>query len=154
MCALRFSIGRGGPADLDALERIEHACFDPSIAFSRRQLRGLLASPSVRVWVLRHGGHVAADAITLRRAGPAGITGRIYSLAVLHEHRGKAFGKALLRACLEDLRSAGAKCILLEVGVANASAVRLYESFGFRKTGRMPDYYAPGEDAWKMRMDL
>jgi ribosomal-protein-alanine N-acetyltransferase len=147
-------IARAVPADLDALERIERACFDVLIAFSRRQLRGLLASRSVRVWVLRHEGQVAADAIALCRRAPGGITARIYSLAVLPEHRGKAFGKAILGACLEDLRSAEARRVLLEVGVDNASAASLYESFGFRKIGLIPDYYAPGLDAWKMRLDL
>ena len=149
-----FEIGRAGPADLDDLERIERTCFDPRIAFSRRQLRGLLASASVRIWVLRHEGRVAADAITLRRQARGGVTARIYSLAVLPEHRGKGFGKALLAVCLEDLRSTGAKSIHLEVGVENVSAASLYESFGFRKVGLIPDYYAPGQEAWKMRLDL
>jgi [ribosomal protein S18]-alanine N-acetyltransferase len=145
-----FEIVPARDDDVDAMERLERACFAPSLAFSRRQLRSLLRAPTVRAWVLRHEGRVAGDVISLCRQG--GKAARVYSLAVLPRHRGKGFGKALLGACLEKLRAAGARKIVLEVEVENDSAAGLYEAFGFRKIGRLHDYYAPGLDAWKMRL--
>ena len=40
----------------------------------------------------------------------------------------------------------------LEVRASNAAAIQLYESAGFHRAGRRPDYYAdPAEDAIVMR---
>jgi [ribosomal protein S18]-alanine N-acetyltransferase len=147
-----FEIRRAGVEDLDDLERLERECFDEATRFSRRQLRDLLGAPSARAWVLIHEGSVAADAVTLLRPGTQ--TARIYTLAASTAHRGKGFGKALMKACVDDLRSDGAKRIVLEVSVENAGAIRLYESLGFQKIERLVDYYAPGQDAWKMRLEF
>ncbi len=47
-------------------------------------------------------------------------------------------------------RRAGATTVRLEVDVRNASAMAFYRSFGFRKVGRIPDYYGEGRDAFEM----
>ena len=51
-------------------------------------------------------------------------------------------------------RAEGARDLTLEVGVENGAAVALYESLGFRHERHVRDYYGPGKDAWKMRLNL
>ncbi len=154
MCPPQFEIIPATPADLPALERLEALCFEASVAISRRQFRYLLSSPASWVFVLRHEGVVAADEIVTCRRDRRGLSARLYSLAVDPAHRGKGFGRALLAHAMGLLRSRGARCAGLEVGVDNVPAIALYESFGFRKVARLTDYYGPGSDGWKMELCL
>jgi len=145
-----FELSRAGLEDLDALESLETRTFEKAVAFSRRQLRQLLRRPTVSVHVVRHEGVVVADALVLRRRCRNGITGRLYSLAVDPSRRRRGYGKALLADCLAELRAEGVRSVFLEADVDNAAAIALYESFGFRKTRSLCDYYGPGRHAWKM----
>ena len=141
-------------ADLADLERLEAECFGASVAISPRQFRYLLRSPAASIYVLRHEGRVAGDAIVVRRRQGGKVFGRLYSLAVSPEHRGKGFGRALAVWCVEALRAEGARDLTLEVAVENAPAIALYESLGFRKVRRLRDYYGAGGDAWRMSLCL
>ena len=154
MSTREHSIGPAGLDDLPALERLEAECFGASVAISPRQFRYLLRSPAASVYVLRHAGQVAGDAIVVRRRSGGRVFARYYSLAVGPGHRGKGFGRALTVWCMNALRAEGAQDLTLEVAVENAPAVTLYESLGFRKERRVHDYYGRGEDAWRMRVDL
>lgn len=154
MSKWEYSIGPAGPEDLGALERIEVLCFDASVTISPRQFRYLLRSPAAGIFVCRHGGQVAGDAIVVRRRLGGHVFARMYSLAVAPEHRGKGFGRALLMRCVEALRAEGARDLTLEVGVENTSAIALYESLGFHKVRRLGDYYGAGRDAWRMSLCL
>lgn len=74
---------------------------------------------------------------------PIGDKGKIrhradFSIAVEKAYWGCGIGKALTLACIECARQAGYLQIELEVVAENASAVRLYESVGFREYGRNP----------------
>ncbi|WP_227872178.1 GNAT family N-acetyltransferase [Paenibacillus albus] len=66
--------------------------------------------------------------------------GGIYGLGVLPEHRGKGYGRAVLLRAIDRLKEAGARDIMLQVVVENASALRLYQTCGFVETSTM-DYY-------------
>ena len=49
----------------------------------------------------------------------------------------------------------GAKYVSLHVRVSNVAALALYrDTLGFKVTGTEAKYYADGEDAFSMRMDL
>lgn len=143
-----------GPADLDEILALEHKCFTQDVAMSRRQIRYLLSSPNTSVHILRQEGHVVAAALMLKRRGPAGLTGRLYSMAVDSSCRGKGIGRMLLNSCLDVMKRMGATGINLEVDISNTAAINLYASSGFVTTRRLCDYYAPGKDAWKMHLDL
>ncbi len=66
----------------------------------------------------------------------------ILTIAVDRRFQGKGIGRALLAAHLARLAAAGAQHVFLEVAEANASAVKLYRSFGFAQVGQRPGYYA------------
>ena len=61
-----------------------------------------------------------------------------FGIAVEKAYWGRGIGKALTLACIECAKRAGYLQIELEVVAENASAVRLYESVGFREYGRNP----------------
>lgn len=69
-----------------------------------------------------------------------GITGGIYGLGVLPEHRSKGYGRAILLKSIEKLKEAKATEIMLQVATENSKALNLYQSCGFQETSRM-DYF-------------
>ena len=142
-------------ADLPATERLERDCFASDLSLTRRQLRYLRRRESAVFLVAESAaGRIVGEGIALvRRAGP-GSSGRIYSLAVDHDHRGRRVGRQLLTGMVDQLAARGVGRVFLEVDRTNAAAIRLYERLGFHTTGTRPDYYGPGRDALRMRRDL
>lgn len=59
-------------------------------------------------------------------------------IAIEREYWGRGIGKALMLACIECAKNAGYLQLELEVVTDNASAVRLYESVGFREFRPQP----------------
>lgn len=82
----------------------------------------------------------------------------LLTIAVDRRQRGKGLGKALLRAAFDDLLMSPVKTMFLEVDENNASAIRLYEGFGFTRIGTRKGYYPKPDGtvatALVMRADL
>ena len=57
---------------------------------------------------------------------------RIQNVAVLHEHRGRRVGRALVIRALRSCRQLGFRRVQLEVTATNRVAASLYRSLGFR----------------------
>jgi ribosomal-protein-alanine N-acetyltransferase len=79
----------------------------------------------------------------------------LLNVCVREEFRNRGFGRALLANLLALAAKAGAMTIYLEVRPANTSAIRLYESMGFRQAGFRQGYYQSvggREDALVMRL--
>ena len=67
----------------------------------------------------------------------------------------QGIGRSLLEALVAHARGTNSAAIFLEVRESNASARALYDSAGFRQTGRRKSYYTnPLEDAILYRLDL
>ncbi len=145
-------MARAVASDLEALASLERQCFDAGVAISRRQFRYLLARPTAEVWVWHEGGRVVADAVILRRRTRRGVWGRLYSLVVASDHRGRGIGRRLLRICLDRLRRQGAYAVVLEVRSNNQPAIALYRAEGFQVVRRLNGYYAGGQSAIRMRL--
>ena len=69
----------------------------------------------------------------------------LYRIAVIPSKRGKGYGKKLMELFLKSCPKNTEK-VFLEVRESNAAAIGLYESFGFKLSGRRRNYYR-GEDA-------
>ena len=69
-------------------------------------------------------------AVGTARLLPDGHIGR---MAVLKEWRGKGYGSAMLQKMLEELRNRRKQIVMLN---AQASAVKFYEKFGFKVSGK------------------
>jgi len=80
--------------------------------------------------------------------------GHIISIAVLPHARRKGIGEALLRRAVESVKKRGVKEVYLEVRVSNTPAINLYHKLGFKIARRVPKYYADGEDAYVMSLQL
>jgi ribosomal protein S18 acetylase RimI-like enzyme len=141
-------------ADLDALLDLENRCQDSRAGLSRRSLRHLLLSPNAKTFVIRKDCKVLADALVTKRKTRGGMMARLYNVTVDSSQRGMGYGQMLLASCIDVLRKEGVVSMFLEADVKNAAAIGLYDSMGFAKVRLLADHYAPGHDAWKMRLDF
>ncbi len=80
--------------------------------------------------------------------------GHVKDLAVHPGARGRGLGRTLLRRALGTLASEDSALVKLEVRTTNDAAIALYRSEGFEPLRRIPRYYADGEDAFVMVLDL
>ncbi|KAF2672804.1 acyl-CoA N-acyltransferase [Microthyrium microscopicum] len=86
-----------------------------------------------------------------------GIThGHITSLSVMRTHRRLGLAEKLMRQSQRAMaESYGAHYVSLHVRVSNIAALHLYrDTLGFTNDKIESKYYADGEDAYSMRMDL
>ena len=135
--------------DLPAALKLEQACFD-TYCLTKRQLSYLQGRPSALFLVAEDAGHLVGTGISLVRKNRRGLSGRIYSLAIRREDRGRSIGQRLLREMMDQLQSRGVSRIYLEVEKDNAPAIRLYERNGFRRLRVTRDYYGPDRPALHM----
>ena len=138
------------PDDFEALHRLDQACFEPDISYSRAELRAFLRLPTLEGAVAEtEGGDVAGFVIGYRAPGNVG---HIVTLDVAAAHRRSGVGRALLAEAMERLAHHGVQRFRLEVDVRNAAAIAFYESFGFRESRRLPDYYGDGREGIEMTL--
>jgi len=76
---------------------------------------------------------------------PHADVGRI---AVSTRARGQGVGRRVLQALVDGAAAAGIEVLTLDVRGNNHAAMALYEHFGFREYGRLPDYIAIGDERW------
>ncbi len=136
--------------DLDAIVEIEHASF---------------ANPWTREMFEHEFEHAEVSHTLVIRTPATRVAGfcifwivfdetHINNLAVRPDCRHAGLGEALLRAALDQAVASGGRRATLEVRRSNATAIRLYERFGFRMGGIRPAYYSnPVEDALVLELD-
>ncbi len=82
----------------------------------------------------------------------------IYFIGVARSYRGKGLGKKLLKSIISFSKSYGASEIILEVGVKNVPAKKIYLSSDFIECGIRKDYYKNKsgfrQDAVIMKLNL
>jgi GNAT superfamily N-acetyltransferase len=122
MAAFRDHLRLNGPSDDEVAAGVERLLADPETEF-------LLASPAddapaggVAQLRFRYG---------IWRAGGDCLLEDLY---VDERARGAGLGRALMAATLDRARARGCRRVELDVNEANATAQRLYESFGFSST--------------------
>lgn len=80
--------------------------------------------------------------------------GEITNVAVHRDYRCRGIGRRLLEELQRRTLQLQVHTLFLEVRVSNESAVRLYESCGFKEAGLRRDFYRnPVEDAKLMKLD-
>ncbi|PNS19560.1 N-terminal acetyltransferase A complex catalytic subunit ard1 [Sphaceloma murrayae] len=82
--------------------------------------------------------------------------GHITSLSVMRTHRRLGLAEKLMRQSQRAMfEMYNASYVSLHVRVSNVAALALYrDTLGFKVIGTESKYYADGEDAFSMRMDL
>ena len=109
--------------------------------------RGELSSPYGLYLVIEDRGEVFGQIGVRHVLGELHIT----TIAVRPEYRRRGHARALIGAALAAFPDASH--VHLEVRPTNVEAIALYESLGFRETGRRPRYYGD-EDALLMTLNL
>lgn len=74
----------------------------------------------------------------------------VQTMAVARSHQRQGLGALLLEELLAEAARRRQPRVLLEVRADNAPAQRLYERYGFGRTGVRRGYYPGGVDAWVM----
>ena len=83
-----------------------------------------------------------------------GIEADILTVAVLPAYRRQGIAKEFMRQIEAYAVERQASAMMLEVELTNESAIKLYESLGYKKISVRMDYYGPGKDAHVMRKEL
>jgi ribosomal-protein-alanine N-acetyltransferase len=129
--------------DIAGVQVIERASFPvpwPANAFRHE----LTQNRNARYVVAREDGGAVGYAGLWLMVDEAHIT----TFAVLPEHRRRKIGERMLQRLFEIAEDMGAEWLTLEVRVSNLAAQRLYEKYGFRRTGVRRRYYSDNsEDA-------
>lgn len=135
--------------DIEALAEIEAEIF--SMPWSPEAFRELLKNPFCFYLVALADGEVAGGAGYTELSGEASID----NVAVAKRHRNMGIGQALLQELIALGEARQITAFTLEVRVSNATAIHIYEKFGFCSEGIRPGFYEkPREDAmimWRRR---
>jgi len=154
-------------ADFETLWRIDQACFDPQLAYSRPELAfymrrstsfTLVAESLANDGPLAPGRDATADQaqaiIGFIVAENPRQTGHIITIDVIKAARRFGVGSALLAAAEDRLREDGAIGVELETAVNNEAAIRFYKQKGYFVEKTVRGYYSNGLDALVMGKDL
>jgi ribosomal-protein-alanine N-acetyltransferase len=115
------------------------------------------AGSSTLAMARAHGGVVAERdgrllGFAVLRINPDGA--ELAAIAVLEEERGRGIGRALLTACEDAARRAGAPLLMLRTAEANLAAAELFHKRGYRLSRRLPRYYVGVFDALELTKPL
>jgi ribosomal protein S18 acetylase RimI-like enzyme len=125
-------IRRAEAVDLPALLELDRACFDPQWIKDESIIGPAIFEVPYFV-AAELGGAIVGYAFATSH-----FDGRLLHLvriAVAPSHRGQSIGVRLLADVVEFARTHGADLVTLNTQAHNAAAQRLYEWFGFRRTG-------------------
>ena len=151
-----FRIRQFEKADFDTLWRIDQACFDPQLAYSRPEMAFYMRRPGSFTLVAEvEGSEIPGNGIlgfivaeTRRKSG------HIITIDVIAEARRAGVGSALLRAAEDQLLRAGVVAVALETPVNNAAAIRFYKQKGYFVEKTVAGYYSGQMDALVMTKEL
>ena len=155
-----FAIDTLVEQDLDGAVAIDLASFvagelgegreDPRIV-RERSLREELARPWSRLRAARdEGGTLLGYLLFWHVVDEL----HLLNVAVAIPCRRRGIGRALMQDLLGYARSHEVVGILLEVRASNAGAIAMYEALGFERFNVRARYYADGEDAVEMSLNV
>jgi ribosomal-protein-alanine N-acetyltransferase len=139
--------------DVEKMYALEQMCFDIE-AFSTYQLQYLINTKTAFSFVAEYEGSFAGFIIGQTNRNRFGKYGRVYTLDVDDRFRRMGIATTLMDALTERLRQAGCTRCFLEVKMDNGKAIPLYEKMGFSRSRIVPNYYASGVHALKMKKSL
>lgn len=129
--------------DLDRVCELESLSF--SMPWKKEDFKELIESNN-SVYLV-----ILADGLVVGTAGYTdnGFEGYINNVVIDEHYRRHNLGSRLMEALIKYGNEHGVKDFTLEVRVSNASAIALYEKFGFESAGvRKRFYEKPIEDAY------
>lgn len=152
-----FTLRTYDPGDFETLFEIDQACYEPSIAYSRSELRQYLGFPGADCVIAD--AHVKARSKTQpRKSSAAGFCitaheadwGYIITIDVLEPYRRSGLGSRLLAEAERRLSTTGVTEIELDTAVDNVAGIAFWKRHGYSVRARRKDYYPGGLDAFSM----
>ena len=146
--------------DFDTLYEIDQACYEPEVAYSKRELRAYLRFNGSDCLVAEAQAEsespgaaekqIAGFCISARRDE----SGYIVTIDVLPEFRRHHVGTKLLNEIERRLAANGVREVTLETATDNDSAVAFWTKHRYRNRGIKKDYYPGRRDALAMSKTL
>jgi ribosomal protein S18 acetylase RimI-like enzyme len=143
---LILKLRSAGPADFETLYEIDHACYEPEIAYSRRELRRYLRFPGAECVVAEADETISGFCISVREDD----LGYIITMDVMEPFRRKGLGTALLKEVESRLAAKRVQAVFLETATDNQSGIAFWSRHGYRRQGVRKGYYPGGRDAYTM----
>jgi [ribosomal protein S18]-alanine N-acetyltransferase len=131
-------VRRAEPSDLAALLELDHACFDDQWHKGQHAIAPALATSPCFLVAERPVGDRPRGVAVGYAFATSHYDGRLIHLVRIAVHpsaRGQGVGARLLAEVVAYARGAGADTLTLNTQQDNEAARRLYERFGFRRTG-------------------
>jgi [ribosomal protein S18]-alanine N-acetyltransferase len=143
-------------SDLEAMFRLDVACFAPEFRFDRASMRAFAEERGALALVAETvAGELAGFVIVHVERGAAGRRGYLVTLDVAEEWRRKGLAGRLMREAEARTVAAGARWMELHVFTGNEAAIRFYERLGYERVGMRRRFYgADGLDALVYRKEL
>jgi ribosomal-protein-alanine N-acetyltransferase len=134
--------------DVDAMHALDVICFDRPFRFTHSAMRRFAEAGKARVVIAEESGTLVGFVILhVERDGKRHI-GYIVTLDVAPEHRRRGLAGELMQDAEQEALREGCVAVVLHVSAGNDPAIRFYESHGFIRSHREPDFYSPTRDAW------
>ena len=134
------------PEDFETLYEIDQACYEPAIAYSKREFRNYLRFPGAECVIAEENGKAIGFCLTAHQQA----RGYIITIDVLVKFRRRGVGTALLSEVERRLATHGVNEIGLETATDNESAIAFWQRHGYRTRGVWKGYYPGGRDAFSM----
>ena len=135
------------PDDLGLLYELDQLCFEPGIAYSRRELEFFLNLPNGFTILAEAPQQIAGFIIV---ALPRPQLANVITVDIHPEHRRTGIATALMMRSEARLLNMDFNMIVLEVAVNNPAALGFYRKLGYTALKTLPRYYKGEIDGLRM----
>ena len=125
---------------LDRLYEIEMECFEKE-AFTKQQIAYLLNDYNSISLVAKENEKIVGFIIGRIHVERKSLVGHILTIDISPAHRQKGIAVKLLQEIERIFKEKGVKLCHLEVREDNVAALSLYQKSGYKKIGRLKNYY-------------
>ena len=121
------------PDYLEAINRLIAQLSTSSHTFTEAELNSLIASPQSHLYALEYDEKIIGMVTLCIYQCPTGRKAWIEDVVVDQNHRGKGYGKLMLRKAMEECQNRGNVTLMLTSRPSSIVANQLYQSLGFEK---------------------
>lgn len=129
---------------LHQLYEIEKESFEKE-AFSKQQIAHLLTNRNSIGLIAKENDQIVGFVIGMIYVERNSLTGHILTIDVSPTCRRKGIGSKLLREIEEIFKKNKVQACRLEVRENNVAALNLYQKFGYKKIGRLKNFYGDAD---------
>lgn len=121
------------PDYLEAINRLIAQLSTSSHTFTEAELNSLIASPQSHLYALEYDEKIIGMVTLCIYQCPTGRKAWIEDVVVDQNHRGKGYGKLMVRKAMEECQNRGNVTLMLTSRPSLIVANQLYQSLGFEK---------------------